>query len=202
MGKSAFRWFSFSALIVLSTINPGCKNRDLAYQHIREMKDGVAIVRLKTSVLKYDKLIEMGENERATQVIADQREDNLRIMAAFKKFFNFSPVYFFYSSNSNKVRQHRYEDIFLTDSLEIDPNLTLSSDNVFVVDIGYIEIETFRSGTEGISVRNTQFELMKKPFPYWVKDTKSNIEVFNKSVEVLVIMLNERLKIFYQRALK
>lgn len=202
MRTSRITYIFLSVFIVLVSINPGCKNRELAFQHIREMKDGVAIVRLRTSVLKYDKLIEMGKKEQADKVMADQKDVNLRIVAAFKMHFTFCPVYFFYSSSSNKVREHQYEGIFLTESLEIDPKLVLSSDNVFVVDVGYIEIETFNSGTEGISVMNTNFELLKKPFPYKVQDAKSNIEILNKPVEYMVIELNSRLLKFHLRSPK
>jgi len=196
--------FVLALLAVVLSVNNGCKNRKLAYRQVDELKNGIVMVRLRTSELKINKLLEMNKNAKAANLKSEQKQANLRIIRAFRNYFDFCPiysVYFFYSSSSDQIRARNFKGIFLNDDLEVDHRLIVTTEHVFVLEVGDVDMETFGTHIEGIGVMNTNFELLKKPFPYYVREKKSDIPIFNRGIEGMVKLLNRELKSFHKRSL-
>lgn len=187
-------------LVIISVI--GCNRDDeLAANYIRQLKDGVVLVRLKTSNLQVAKLIELGKVEEAKEKVILQQEKNLKIVKSFSKYFNFCKVYFFYSNNSELVKQKKTEGIFLDLNLNVDSSIKLNEVNVFIVDIGDLFFDAFSSHSEGIGIMNQDFELLVKPFPYYIGKSRV-LPVFKRSTDELIEMLNEELHAFYYKTAK
>ena len=148
-------------LVLLIVFVPfvGCKRDvELAEKYINEMKDGAVLVRLKTSKLQIDKLLEMGKLDLAKEKVMLQRKKNLEIVTAFSEHFKFCRVYFFHSNNSELVKENRTRGFFLDANLNVDETIRVIEKNVFVVDIGDLFFDTFSSHSEGIGVMNQNFE--------------------------------------------
>ena len=177
----------------------GC-NRDieLAEKYIHQLKEGAVLVRLKTSKLQVSKLIEMGRKEQAKEKVALQREINLEIVRAFSKEYNFCEVYFFFSNNSELVKEKKTDGIFLDLNLKVDKAIKLNEKNLFIVDIGDLYFDAFSSYSEGIGIMNANFELLVKPFPYYIGRSRV-LPFFKRSTDELVELLNEELHEFYYK---
>ena len=191
-------------LVLLIVFVPfvGCKRDvELAEKYIKEMKDGAVLVRLKTSKLQIDKLLEMGKLDLAKEKVMLQRKKNLEIVTAFSEHFKFCRVYFFHSNNSELVKENRTRGFFLDANLNVDETIRVIEKNVFVVDIGDLFFDTFSSHSEGIGVMKQNFELLIKPFPYYIGKSRV-LPVFKRSTSELVELLNEELNAFYLKAAK
>ena len=102
-------------------------------QHVKEMakkdivllKEGALLVRLKTSE---NTIAALRKAEREKQALKEdewQATQNQKIVKAFWTYFDFAPVYFFYSDKSNQVRKGDFEGIFLNEKLEVDSSIIL-----------------------------------------------------------------------------
>lgn len=89
-------------------------------------QDYQLLVRLKTSKNQIRAAIETGNPELAQEIKEKTKKENLEIVKGFRSNWGRN-VYFFYSSDYQKVKKGEFEDIFLTDELEsdktIEPNL-------------------------------------------------------------------------------
>ncbi|MDZ7740369.1 MAG: hypothetical protein U5Q03_01055 [Bacteroidota bacterium] len=77
------------------------------------LKEGVLLVRLKTSANTIAALRKAGHQEKASQRVEQQYIENLKIMQAFRKHYDFCRVEFFYSNKSSQLAQGELENIFL-----------------------------------------------------------------------------------------
>ncbi len=164
---------------------------------IKQLKEGVLLVRLKTAESTINALREVGKNEEADKVKLKQETENKKIINAFKNNFDFCDVRFFFSNNSDKVRLKQFENIFLNDSLEVDPSIKLEPDiSFFIAEFGYIGQDTMKYyshhsykpgkdyGVEGVlhyytpssdinfyalRILDRNFVQLNKPFPYYTR---------------------------------
>ena len=70
-------------------------------------------MRLKTREYGIDALLKSGQKKKAEKLKQEVFEDNKKVVEAFQNDFNFSKVYFFYSSESEKVVEMDFKNIFL-----------------------------------------------------------------------------------------
>jgi|GEM_PF-586603 len=165
-----------------------------AIEDIEAMKRGNVLVRLKTSQPKIDALKKVGKTEKAEHTAKEQREENLEIVKAFREEFNFTDVYFFYSHQSEKVKNNDLKKIFLSDNLELDTSIYADeSKAVYIIELANIEPDTNQVFSEyrnkisgsfeqqrvptyhgspnhsfkGFVVKNQRFEQLLRPFPYY-----------------------------------
>ena len=174
----------FLCLTFLSLLFTSChsmKVRKLnSIEQVETLKDGALLVRLKTSQSKIDKLLELGRSMAAEQVVKTQFADNQNIIQAFKNGYEFCPVYFFLSGNSNKVRNGDLKNIFLNEELEIDTSIQYSGDFLTAefgnnqgsptkdVD-GNLTPSTSSYGLNALIVMDKNFVQLSKPFPSMVQ---------------------------------
>jgi len=166
-------------------------NTNLAFEQIKEIRNNAILVRLKTSENQINALKEMGHNAEAEQLQQKQRTTNLEIVRAFKKNFNFCPVYFFYSSSTYYIKHNNYTGHLLNDSLNADTAVNFKFNKAYIAEFDYIDPDTnyvdrsmydqksYKSDSsislsnthleEALVLRNSYFTQLKEPFPYYVR---------------------------------
>lgn len=170
------------------------RKKRLANRQIKQLRDGALLVRLKTSKPTIAAMKKRGYHQLAEETEEEQRIENLSLMRAFQSAYHFSEVKFFYSEDSRKVLQKKYDGIFLNDSLQKDSAIILNNTkHVFTCELTNIEEDTARyfSHYELIStgnfafkqvpryygggqntfyslvIKDHQFNQLSRPFPYY-----------------------------------
>lgn len=180
---------------------PEGKEKEIARQAIQDLKEGVLFVRLKNYDDMIATLMKSGSKGRAEKVRARTEKFNNELMNAFKKNFDFCPVYFFDVPDTEKVLNRDFEGM-----KHNDEPLQLSDDQkMFVAIWGFNrgKGEPAASTTiEGIllhSAEDDKIVRLPKPFPYF---TRYPEPLFNfskrKRYEYHTGRLNERLHAFYK----
>jgi len=170
------------------------RRKRLAERQIKELRNGVLLVRLKTAKPTIKAMRARGYDRWAEETEKEQRVENLSLINAFRSAYNFSEIKFFYSEDSRKVRKGKFEGIFLNDSLEKDSAIILhSKKNIFTCELTNIEEDTaryfshyewvqtgdfatvqvprFYGGGENtfyaLVVKDQDFNQLSRPFPYY-----------------------------------
>ena len=197
------------------------EKEDLAYQQIIDLHNNAILVRLKTSDNQINALKEMGRNDDAEEFRKKQFAINREIVNAFKKNFNFCPVYFFYSSSSYYIKHQQYNGHLLNDSLVADTSVKFNSNKAYIAEFDYLDPDTIYSGrslydqksyqsdsllslstthlTEALVLRNAYFTQLKQPFPYYIKMEEWKAR---KSYAMAVGMLNQQLHNFFKQSMQ
>ncbi len=196
---------------------------DKAGDQVRKLKSSMLLVRLMTSENKINALKESGHEDKAKQVEAKQREENLAIAKAFSENFDFCPVYFFYSTSSKEVRQMHLQGNLMNENLEPVAGIARPVPFFFVAEFGniertdekYLDDYTFRQNEEGkkevtptyygstdmgfsaLIVRDMDFVQLREPFPFYVR-TYASLPIFKRKKSKSVAKLNTNLKEFYR----
>lgn len=169
----------------------GQKSRDKARTDIVALKNGALLVRLKTSELKINALKKQGKEKEAEEIRLDQETVNKLIVEAFKANYTFCPVYFFYSNHSTKVKEGNYKGCIFDVNMKTDSSF--SSNNYL---IGEFE-KSETTQLDAFYIKNKNFELLRKPFPYFIKQNKALVS--SRSYDKLVSVLNEEFIEFYNK---
>ncbi len=170
----------------------------IASKQIKELKNGVLLVRLMTSENKINLLLKNGKNKAANKLKNDQYEINLEIAQALIKNYNFSDIYFFYSSDSQKVKDGNLKGIIKDDSLK-NIEVDLTNRNIFVLNSTDVFLESTQSSVIGFSILNAGMEQLKKPFPYYVRKREGSL-LFKRTYSEMAEVLNARLFDFYKQS--
>jgi hypothetical protein len=176
--------------------NPRKAIRQKAIAQINDLKNGTLLVRLHTSSNKIAAMKEAGKEKQAAKTLRKQQAENREIVTAFRSYFTFCPVMFFFSDNSEKVLQKNFSGIFLNDSMQIDSTLKPDeTKNFFVAEFTYIEQDTGmyfshynhvkdstgnysevknyyggpNVGFYALVIRDENFNQLDRPFPYYVQ---------------------------------
>lgn len=165
---------------------------------VTKLRSGALLVRLKTRAKTIEQLQQMGDMKSAEKIRQQQFNENKFIMNCFVRYFDFCPVYFFYNTSNDSVRQNKLQHIFLDSNLIVNPAIQMKEKIFLIAEEGDIEISnqqnnsdttvteplasyTIRSG--GIRIMDSQFRLLQQPFPYFVK--YGRFKEFGKAVTKL-----------------
>ena len=103
--------FFLAIFILISFTN--CKSlnqrKDTATIQLNDLKLGVLLVRLPTNKAKFAKLKELGKYEKAKKESIYMQQFHIDIMNSFGQYFDYSPVYFYYSDASVAVKAGDYD---------------------------------------------------------------------------------------------
>ncbi len=177
--------------ILSSTICYAQNSSDKARKDITMLKNGALFVRLKTSELKINALKSKGREKEAEEIRENQELVNKSIMAAFKANYTFSPVYFFYSDKTTNVKEGNYKGLIFDTDMKVDSSFT---GNNYL--IGEFE-ESATTQMNAFFIKDKDFELLKNPFPYFIKRNQAFFST--RSNEQLVAVLNSEFFEFYGR---
>lgn len=170
---------------------------------IENLKDGALIVRLNFKRKAINALEQSGNMAGAERIRLEQEQENLEIMAAFKSYYKFSPVYFISYDSTRAALNGKRSGYFLNEQLQVDPSISMNKDFFLFAEHGMLETslpsdktnskqEKLRRGTieEALVVRDQKMNLLRRPFPYFVR--------FGDWDE-RVIKLERRIRKFYQQ---
>jgi len=220
--------FSLNFIINQGYFKPKKKEEiKVSLSEIEQLKSGVLLVRLQTQNPEINALKEKGLNNQAEQELQNQALYNKTIINAFKNKFNFCPVYFFFSDNSEKVRNKEFKNIFLNDNLAVDSTIKINPLFYFTAEFGFTEQDTAESTyksvlyekndsgslehpeyhygspdmrLDALVIKSDQFVQLSKPFPYYAKINK--LLSVKSQVEDAVELMNTKLKKYYSETKK
>lgn len=211
-------------IIILLFLIPllGWSQRDKAPNQIRELKNTMLLVRLKTGENQIKAYRESGYEEKAAQLEANIQEKNMEIANAFRNYFDFCPVYFFYSSASKDIRERKMQGNLLNADLKPVGGIARPVPTYYIAEFGNIEKtdEKYYEGTElreneegvkqeqnvyygspdmgfsALVIRNADFLQLRDPFPYYVR-TFESLPIFKRKKSKAVMKLNKKLHEYY-----
>ena len=161
------------------------ERREMAKKHIRDLKEGVLIVRLPSQQNKIETLQELldggkldakGEKrikERLEGTKAKTESFNKNFIAAFYENYRFSDFLFILDTASVHLKAGNHQGIFLNKNLEPAPELSLGDRPYYVLRFG-----STRSGSgqsvEAMVLMDDNFRDLQPPFPYYVRINNFN----------------------------
>ncbi len=156
-----------------------------ASNSINFIKQNGIFIRLRT----YDKTIAHYKEKGAQQAInsLQQSEENLNkeILEAFKNFFSFCPVYYFYSRDIDELRNGNFNKVY---TLSGEP-IEYAEKNFFVIDPYYAYVRSMNHTSTGFSALTKEGDLIGAPFPSTII---KRFGPFYKTYEQLVFDWNYR----------
>lgn len=179
--------------------------RVAAYDNIQLIKNGALLVRLsdrKKSLAAYKRA---GDHAIAKRIEAELLKDNLRLMDLFTTYFDFCPVYFFYSSDSKAVCSGNANGLLLNAQLERDPSIVIQQDTFFIAELGVLKDEdkieddnTYNPTTlQRVFIIKDRFnKQLASPLPFYQRI------IFDRYWPRLITKWNERLHKFYNSSIK
>jgi hypothetical protein len=217
----------FFLIFILGMVNPALdaqaqiSNRTRARQQIMGLHDGVLLVRLQTRSKSLETIRERGMDKKADQIEAELKEENEEIMRAFEAEYDFSPVYFFNSEDSEALRRGDYDEVtffdFNRDSVDLDLGKTyfltaefgnvqadtgkVKGDYIYTKDeTGVKQEKTYTSapdpGFGALIIMSDQFIQLADPFPSYVR-TFETLFFLRRDPREVVRRMNDKLHAFY-----
>jgi len=199
------------------------QTRMIMKQQIKQLSNGVLLVRLKTKENSIAALNENGRHPLANQIKNKQQKFNKEVIAAFKNNFTFRPAYFFFSNYSENILSGQMNKIiFLNDSLQPDSAIKLSNTEFLTAEIGCLEQDTtmhfssyyYYRGENGLEKRSAyyggpdmgfsvlkimsdQLIQLKRPFPYYVR-TFDKLPI-KRNLSKTVLKMDKKLTRYYKK---
>ena len=183
----AFLLFFLSSLSAIAQ-----SDSEKAREQLQEMKDGVLLVRLFTNDAKIATLRHQGEEREAQRASNFQHQENKDIILSFSQVFQFCPVYFFYSEDSEAIRSRDFDGHIFDAALQPVDGQELHGKSIFTAEFS----ETENLGIEGLIIMDDQLFPLKSPFPFYQrKHTLLGLITLTKSK--MVHRLNNKLRDTY-----
>ncbi len=179
----------FLSFIILQSY--GQEKKSDASQNIKMLKQGALFVRLKTSDLQINALKQKGREKEAEQIHRKQEMENKEIAEAFKNSFDFSKIYFFYSTNSAEIKKGNYKYFLLNTDLQKD---TSFNGNDYL--IGEFD-ESATTHIDAFIIKDKNFIQLDSPFPFLIKC--NGMLVTTRTKEEVVKQLNKQLFEFWSK---
>lgn len=163
-----------------------------AKQMLKQMKNGVLLVRLNRESNKLKALYEAGKAERAKKLERNIYDEHREILLSFKKTFDFCPYYFFYGTASDSVRKGKFEGVLF--DVERNPVETKAiPEHIFTGEFA----ETPNLNIDGFIIMNQNMVPLQAPFPFYQRQHGFLGFISRSKAEVLED-LNSKLKDYYQ----
>lgn len=156
---------------------------------IKELKKGALLVRLL--------------NPKSKKADKTTAADNLDIIKAFRKKFDFCPVYFFYSESSPSVKSRKLDQVnFINNQGKLDKSIHFNGKYFLTAEFQAVDIDKLKKSNldsnliqtyryqmkyYSLVVMSEKFEPMQMPFPYFIRNPKnlSKIRRFEKTIAKL-----------------
>ncbi len=173
------------------------KKRIKSKDQIKQLEDGTLLVMLNTAGNKIDALRKIGAHKTANRIELQQETENNSIVAAFNKHFTFCDVEFFYCKNSRNIKNRKFSNVFLNDSLIIDNSISIDTAKpIFIAAFTSLEQDTMKyfshysyeydsNGDFGkaenyytpssdidfiaLVIKDENFVQLNRPFPYYTR---------------------------------
>ncbi|NOQ73650.1 MAG: hypothetical protein GQ574_16710 [Crocinitomix sp.] len=199
-------------------------DRENSQRQIKELKESVLLVRMRTRQPLIDALLKSDRTDEAKKVELEQLKKNQEIIAAFDKYFDFCPVFFFRSDYSNFVKKQQLDSVvFLNDTAGVDPGIKITSELFYIAEITALgkDTATFEEGTylvrtedglerhtqyggggnsgfEALIFKSSAFYQLRRPFPYYSR-TLQSLPIMRRSFKRVIQRANEALHYYYSK---
>ena len=165
-------------------------------RQIRELKNTLLLVELRDAGMASEALKTSGELTKATRMERKVREQNLKIASAFREYFHFCPVYFFYDQSRDEVKRMHFQGNLLDHDLAPVQSVSRPVPMFYAAAFGYLDARPAGSKSgrhvKALMIRDHNFVQLKEPFPYYVR-TCSLDSHYGKKVK----KLNKKLDAYY-----
>lgn len=187
---------------------------------IRELKEGVLVVRLRTQANKIARLEEMMAKEspgnsmhqRLAYELEETRSavnhENRLLVAAFRNTYRFSEVLFLPDTLAPMLKAQKQEGIFLNDSLQLDPGIGLEGRSFLFAGMGNTDPSVSILGSEALVMFDRSFNRMQAPFPQssgmtgirqWYKSfSLDDPELYAYFIRTIVSRMDRKLARYYE----
>ncbi len=180
----------------------GNNDREVAYQHIQNLKEGVLLVRLNKQDAVLTKMKFHGLDKEHRKKEDELRVKNKEAYEALSRIYDFSEIHFFYSNSSKMIREGNYSGVFLGPKLIVDTAIKMTENvPVYILDVGDIYFPEMSGHQEGVIVLNNQFEPLTDPYPYFVR-RRTGLAILERTDSDIAKILNNKLKSFYNQSLE
>lgn len=154
--------FTLVFLLLISFSLSAQTDLDKAKAQLHELKNGVLLVRLFTNDAKISGLEAAGKTSEANKTAEAQQRENKDILLSFSQIFQFCPVFFFYSDDSEYIRNGNFDGKIFDSSLTL-VNPSEIKESVFTAEFS----ETENLGIEGLIIMDEQLFPLEAPFPFY-----------------------------------
>lgn len=196
--------FLLFLFIILNFCN--CKSvinrKDNATIQLNELKTGILLVRLPTIKSKISKLKEMGKFAEAKKISTFNKQFHFDVIHSFAGNFHYCPVYFFYSNNTEDIKNGNINGNIFDQKRKKIKNLDTPLEQIFFAEFGQVHQQEMLieqdgkkikvagiGGKDALVIRTHEGIQPLRPFPYSI-DYKN---VFNGNLNLAVRKLNKRL---------
>lgn len=185
----------------------------LAIQAIRELKDGVLIVRLTSNHRKLkaleDALAKDSDNTYLKKQLEDTqletREENTTLIQAFTEKYDFSEVLFMYDTAMSVLTSGQQSGYFLTPTLAVSDQLALNGRPYLLLQRGNTDRSTTTGGesfsfvdARGNALQEPYFQIYKiNNFPYIFNKIFNPSSAQNRNFTKIAGKISNDLKKFY-----
>lgn len=156
----------FLFLILFGQITLAQSDLDLAKERLQNLKEGMLLVRLQTSSKQIQALEERGMLQEAEAYRQKQYDENKETILAFRKVFDFCPVFFFYADDSEAIRSKALEGTIFDSQLEVLTNTRDLPDFFLTGEFA----ETPNLKIDGFVIMDEQMLPLKSPFPFYQRE--------------------------------
>jgi hypothetical protein len=203
-------------------VRPDSRRQKLANARaqIAGLKNGVLLVRLKTRQHTLAALRNGGSERLADRLEAEQSYQNRLMIASFQENFDFCPVLFFFSDQSEMILAQQLSQIrFVNGDLQEDTTIALTSTYFLTAEIATLVQDTTQyyaheylsgadhsrriryhggpaMGFEALVIKSDQLIQLKRPFPYYVR-TFSSLP-FKRGIRKTVMRMNRQLHRYHE----
>ena len=140
---------------------------------IKTLKDGYLLVRLTSDKRKIEELerqvaaypSDRKLSKKLANTIAYRIEFNEKLKEGFEEHYDFSKVLYFHDYDAKKLLAGDRRGIFLNESFEVDPDISLGTEDFLVLSEG----SAGDSGIEAYIVHDSKMDPLEKPFPYYYR---------------------------------
>jgi hypothetical protein len=206
-----FLIFQSNSNVYSQTLRNEDYSKITAAKQIVELAEGALIVRLKTGKSSIEAMRNSGRIKEADKKELEVSEYNISIYSAFRKAFDFCPVYFIYSDDSQYVLRWQLDKlVFLDDSLNPKSQVEFDYVYIYTAEFGKTEKgnlcsfddpEKGSSGSEfifdALRIMDSNFRQLCSPFPWYSKI--NYLLVFKRDPESVVENMNRMLHDFYKK---
>ena len=106
----------------------------IATHQINQLHEGFLLIRLKHRKKSIAALRKSEKTKAADKIDERQKRLDKAIVIAFRKHFDFCPVYFFFSDHSQNVMEHQLAKVeFLNKNLFPDTNIAIGKNEFLMV---------------------------------------------------------------------
>lgn len=187
------------------------EKRALAEQSIKDLKEGILVVRLQTNHRKIQALentinssqIKPNQKKRYEQILAvtlqKRDEFNVAISEMFIDSFGFCPVYVMYDTSTKVLQSGATNGIFINQQRELDSTITIPADvPIFMVNY---RVKSGDFPFDVLVIRALEHKL-DEPFPYYAPLRASWVNNINTpAARKAVVKLDNRLQRYYDRVM-